>query len=209
MLKESKIASGGGFKRKINELEASGFIESYIPFGKYTKNLHYRVVDEYILFYFSWIEPFLKGRNFLKQSYWEEFINTPKYNSWAGFAFENICFTHINQVRDALKLEKIPCDISSWRYVPKSKKENGCQIDLLFDRRDGAVTICEIKYSDRKYIVNKEYAKNILNKTNVFEQNQKKEKKIFFAMITTNGVKENSWSKDLVDNEVMLSDLFL
>ena len=134
---------------------------------------------------------------------------------WSGYAFESVCVKHINQITKALGLEKIAYKCGSWRYVPpKKSQENGAQIDLLFDREDGAITICEIKYSDHPFLIEKSYAKNLAQKIEAIEKNypNKKhatKKQIFLAMVTTNGLKTNMYSDELVQNEVTLDDLFV
>ena len=112
----------------------------------------------------SWIEP-IKGtlqQRSLEKGNWQELQVTPKWNNWLGYAFESICYKHISQIRKKLSIS--PAAVANaWRYVPKTKTDNsgGAQIDLLFDRLDDAITICEIKYSEKPFVINKQYAKNL------------------------------------------------
>lgn len=109
----------------------------------------------------------------------------------------------------ALDLEEIHCEVGGWRYLPKKgSKESGAQIDLAFDREDGVITICEIKYSEKAFKIDKDYAKQLLNKIEVFERHYSTKKQIFLAMVTTSGIKQSIWSEDIVQNEVILDDLF-
>lgn len=99
--------------------------------------------------------------------------------------------------------------MSAWRQtLPKGSKEQGAQIDLLFDRSDGAITICDAKYSDQKFTVDKPTAKNLANKIEVFEKHTNTRKEIFLALITTMGLKKSIWSEELINNVVTLDDLF-
>ena len=141
-------------------------------------------------------------------SHWISERRTPAWNAWAGYAFESICFKHIDQIRKALQLEAISCEIGNWKFTPtKGKKESGAQIDLLFDREDGIISLCEIKYAEKTFILDKSEAKNLMNKVAVFEHHIPTKKQTLLALITTVGLKENIWSEELIQNVVTLEDL--
>lgn len=210
LIRATGIKSGGTLKKRLKELEASNFIQSFLPYGRKKEHL-YRVVDEFSLFHLKWIEPILSsGVGIDEQKYWQNIVNTPAVASWAGYAFENVCLKHTYQIQMALGLEKIACKAAKWRYFPtKGSGEQGAQIDLLFDREDGIITICEIKYSNKLFLIDRDYGKQLVKKLEVFEQQVKPGKQLFLAMITTAGVKQNLWAKELVQNEATLADLFL
>ena len=135
-------------------------------------------------------------------------VDTPAYYVWAGYAFENICYKHIAQIRKALDVP-LSALASPWRYSPlKSSKENGAQIDLLFSRSDHSTTLCEIKYTDKPFIIDKQYAENLKNKTCTFVKVTKTNNQIFMAMISANGVKKNKYSDEILSQVVTLEDLF-
>lgn len=98
--------------------------------------------------------------------------------------------------------------ITSWRYMPKTKKERGVQIDLVFPRYDDAVTLCEIKYTDQPFVIDKEYAKTLRYQMDVFEKHTKTKDQIFLAIIAANGLKPTTYSDELVSSIVTLYDLF-
>ena len=207
LVKKIKISSGGTLSKYLDELEAAGFIQSYVPYGL-KKNIFYRVIDEYVLFYLHWIDP-LKGKGIeTAKSYWEMKTKSPSSLAWSGNAFEAICLKHTDQIRSALGLDSISCEMGSWRYVPKKgKKEEGAQIDLLLDREDGIVTICEIKYADKPFVIDKAYAKQLATKIEVFETHFQTKKQIHLAMITISGIKHTIWSDELINNELKIDDL--
>lgn len=107
-------------------------------------------------------------------------------------------------------LEHITYEVMSWRHIPKKGTlEKGAQVDLLFDRDDGCITICELKYCSSKFTIDKAYAKELKQKLEVFEEHYPcKNKQVFLYMLTTNGIKKNTWSEGLVDGEVLIEDLF-
>lgn len=211
LISAAKLTSRGGRATdKLKELEDTGFITSFVPHFHKKRGLYYRVIDEYTLFYLRWIEPVKANlqKFSLQPGYWESEQATPAWNSWAGYAFEAVCYKHIGQVRKKLKLR--PNAIAStWRYQAKpNSSESGAQIDLLFDRSDKVITLCEIKFSENPFAINKDYAKKIMNKCDVFMRRTKTQKQVFMTLITASGLKENLYSEDLVDGVVVLDDLF-
>ncbi|MBS0622566.1 MAG: AAA family ATPase [Verrucomicrobia bacterium] len=215
LIKATKITSGGTLNKRLEELEASQFIKCFVPLGKKTRDRFYRIIDEYTLFYLQWIEPLLRSGTFSgERGHWHKILKTPARITWSGYAFEGVCFKHIPQIAKALGIAGLLYESGSWRHVyPKKANEKGAQIDLLFDREDDAITLCEIKYSDKPYAVEKSYAKILDQKLEVFQKNYPNRKnltrkQIFFAMVTAFGVKQNIYSEEMIHNEVTLEDLF-
>ncbi|PCI38779.1 MAG: AAA family ATPase [Thiotrichales bacterium] len=211
IIKKSKLSTKGGrIKQRLKELKETGFILGFKPYKHKRKGVYYRIIDEYTLFYFHWLEPIKDSLHemSLEKGYWLGIQNTPAWHSWTGYAFEAICYKHIHQIRKKLDIP-VTSITTSWRYVPIKKSiEDGAQIDLLFDRSDGAITICEIKYSVKPFVINKQYAKNLLNKGAVFEKISRIKKQQFIAIIASNGIQTNLYSDDLISNVVTLKDLF-
>jgi hypothetical protein len=208
--KKAKLSeSGGTLTERLEALERAGFIRSFIPIEHTDRGLYYKIIDEYCLFYLSWIRPVIKQlKDEVDLYYWQAKVNTSAWKSWSGYAFESICRKHISQIRRALY---IPPDAlgGSWKYVSKQQsKEKGTQIDLLFDRSDGAISICEIKYSEKPFLIDKNYAENLANKIDIYRKQTKTKKQIILSMITTNGIKKSVYSEKMVMGIVTLSDLF-
>lgn len=203
---QSKHSRGGGrLTQRLKQLEQTNFIDSYIPWDK-QKGEYYKVVDEFCLFYLYWLAN-LKGKR-LTNDHWLRQIKKPIYHVWAGYAFEAICYTHSNQIIKALNIKSVE-SISSWRLTTRKKNETGTQIDLLIDRDDDAITICEIKYTDKPFIITKQYADILNRKINIFKEKTKTKKQIFLALISANGINQNQYSNELVTNVVTLEDLFV
>jgi AAA+ ATPase superfamily predicted ATPase len=208
LAKKSKMSLGGRLTSRLSDLEEAGFITSFIPYGHKDRGIYYKVIDEYTLFYFYWIESNIRGvaKNF-KGKLWQTIANSPAYKSWAGYAFEAICYKHITQIIKALGIDSIRA-IGSWRYAPYKKETSGAQIDLLFDRGDEAITICEIKYTNKPFIIDKEYASKLMNKVKIFKEKTGTKKQIFLAMISANGIKPTMYSEELISSVATLDDLF-
>lgn len=158
----------------------------------------------------QWIEPI---KNELSLEYgdnqkWMSIMGTAKYYSWQGYAFELVCYKHLNLIRQALDVHQ-GVTISSWRYLPKKiEGKRGAQIDLLFDRKDGVITLCEIKYTEKSFVIDKAYAENIKQKMVTYKEQTRTKKHISVAFISANGIKNNEYSKSLVDQVITLDNLF-
>lgn len=206
----SKISRGGTITNKLKQLEDAGFVLSFLPHMHQEKGLYYKIIDEYTLFYLYWIDKYFKATRKQDQStgYWISKALSPAWKSWAGLAFEAICHKHVAEIKKVLSIPP-GSQALSWRYQPRSKEKlSGAQIDLLFDRPDGAITICEIKHSDRPFLIDKDYAQVIERKIEIYEQQTKTGKQIFFAIIASNGLKPNKYSENFDTQQVVLEDLF-
>lgn len=210
LIAQAKISDGGTAVRRLHQLEEAGFITSLIPYGHKGKGVYYVIDDEYSLFYLRWIEPNLKtvAKKQINEGFWLSQSGQSSWKSWAGYAFESICYKHIDQIRRALKIDP-GAYVGTWRYSPRKKDgEEGAQIDLLFDRMDGAITVCEIKSSDIPFAIDKSYSQELAKKVDIFKKQTRTKKQIFIAMITTRGLKQTIYSEELIANQVTLEDLF-
>lgn len=205
-----KIRSvGGNGSAKLQELEDAGFIVSFKPLYHSKKGIYYRLIDEYVFFYLKWIEPIKDhlSKQALDKGDWQALSLTPAWHSWLGYAFEAVCYKHVQFIKKKLALP--PMSIaSSWRYAPIRKTEHqGAQIDLLFDRVDKVINICEIKYTEEPFAISKEYWENLKNKLRVFKEQTGTHKQLFLTFISANGLKKNTYSEE-VCAVVTLDDLF-
>lgn len=171
-----------GRKSEQNTLMDIFFIKSFIPVGHTERGLCYKLIDEYCLFYLTWINPIKRQiENEVESNYRTSKNNTPEWHGWAGYAFESICLKHVAQIKKALYIP--PGALSgSWHYQSgKNNKSEGAQIDLLFDRDDGVITLCEIKYCQNAFEINKKYAAELERKMKVFKEQSKNTKQLFFV----------------------------
>lgn len=200
--KSLNYSSGGGLTNILNELEASGFIVPYIPYGHATKNILYKVNDEFSLFYLKFMENKIReGRES-----WHKISAKPTWKSWSGLAFERVCLKHIYKIKEALGLRVIYTQSSSWSSA--SKTGTGAQVDLLIDRADFIINLCEIKFSEEVFTIDKKYAIELRNKRARFKQESKTNKTVLIVMITSFGVNHNDNYLELIDSEVKMEDLF-
>ncbi|MDR2652448.1 MAG: AAA family ATPase [Prevotellaceae bacterium] len=195
------LANGGSLTRLLEELEQCGFIRSYNNYGKKMKEKLYQLVDYVSLFHLN----FIQNRKVSDESYWTNMLNTPLINGWRGYAFEQICLDHIPQIRRKLGISGVLTYTLSWR----GKSENGgAQVDLLIERNDRIINLCEIKYADNEYVITKTMDENLRNKRSAFIDETKTRKTIHTTMITIYGVKHNAYWNN-IQSEVTMDDLFL
>lgn len=198
LIKKSGIPSGGDFSLKIEELLESGFVTEY-PYYKNKKQLTlYRLSDEYSKFYLKFIEDNKNGG----EGTWQRLSNTQSYNSWSGFVFETLCQKHIYQIKKSLRIDAIYSTNSSWF------NENA-QVDLLIDRDDNVMNLCEMKFYNAPYTIDKKYYLNLKNKVSELQKETNTRKNIYITMVTTYGVNENEYSKELVQNSLDMDALFI
>lgn len=194
LIAKSKIGSGGTLTRTVEELCESGFLSEYEPYNNTAKETLFRLTDEYSIFYLKYIRK-NKGKS------WKTLYTSRSYSSWSGFAFENLCLKHDKQILAGLGLSGIEASSSSWR-------NKNAQIDLLIDRSDRAINLCELKFSEDAFTITKSYADNLRNKKKEFVKELKNRKNVFVTFITTFGVKPNKHSEAIMDNQVTIDSLF-
>jgi hypothetical protein len=194
------LPEGGGLSKTLDELSTSGFIREYLAFGKKRRDRIYQLVDPFSLFHLR----FNSKQKTYSTDFWLRFYTTPAHSSWAGYAFEILCLLHIPQIRQALGISGVLTEVYSW----KSKSHDpGAQIDLVIDRGDRVVNLCEMKYSSSEYIISKEYDQNLRNKRSAFLAETSTRKAAHTTMITTYGLHKNMYQAG-IPFEITLDDLF-
>jgi uncharacterized protein len=200
VLTKCKVISSGWFSNILEELEASGFIETQMQYAKNGKITHYRVIDNYSLFYVN----FKKTKKFQN---WMAVQNTQQWKTWSGLTFENVCFYHSKNIIKALGISGVQTTVSSWSNRGDDEMK-GAQIDMLIDRGDKAMNVCEIKFNENPYIITKNYAQEMRLKMTAFNHFTKNKKTLFLTFITAGGVVQNIESNALLQSTINLDDLF-
>lgn len=201
IIDETGLPNAGSTTRLLNELEESGFMLKYNPLGKKSRNSIYQLVDFYSLFYLK----FLKDSQPKDANQWINAIDNPKHREWSGYAFEQVCLCHLPQIKNALGISGVYSTTSSWR---SATVKNGAQIDLVIDRRDHVINLCEMKFSINPYLIDSKYADELRNKIGVFKTETKTRKSVFLTLITTYGLQSNIHSVSLVQNDISMDALF-
>jgi len=203
LLAAGGFEDNGSFSDILKDLEWCGFIRSYSMMGYKKKSDLFQLIDHYTLFYYEYIDGQRQGAN-----YWKSMLGTPKYNTWCGLAFERTCLWHIDQIKKQLGISGILTNEYAWRCSgDESKNRRGVQIDLLIDRSDGIIDICEMKYSKEPYVISADYGRELQRKRNVLVEVTGTENAVHTIMVTTEGVVHNEeWGE--IQAEVNLDNLF-
>ena len=217
ILTATKLPENGKLSKALKDLVKCGFVRDYSYFGKKTKGKTYQLADYYTFFYLR----FIKDNYGQDEHFWTHMLDNPKKDVWQGYSFEQLVKDHIEQVKRALGFGSVLTQQSSWFITKRMLEElqsndegsnqdeiNGAQIDLLIDRRDHAINVCEVKFSDGEFVIDKDYSLRLRNKIAAFKAATKTKKSLVPTMITTFGVKRNQYSGK-VQQEVVLDDLFV
>jgi uncharacterized protein len=204
IIAKSKFKDGGGLSKLLEELEASSFIVQMPSFQKKSNNIVYRLTDEYSLFYLKFIDgKILMGKNtWLKQS------SEEKYKIWTGYAFENLCIKHVEAIKRALGISGIYTETSSYTHKGNEEME-GFQLDMLIDRADRAINLCEIKFYNDDFTVTDEFVNLLRQRKERFRTLTKTKKTLFNTLITTYGVKHSKSSLSQIDHIITMDKLFV
>ncbi len=203
LINKSKVGAGGPFTRVMNDLLLSGFVEEQLPYGKKKRGAIYRLIDEYCIFYHR----FMSKNRKLTKGLWQQLSAKQTYKIWKGYAFENLCLRHVEEIKKALGISAVYTEVASYRQEGKRGK-NGFQIDLLLDRADNTINICECKYYSTNYEFTKSYAETIRKRKALFQSATKTKKMVFNTMITNYPLEENQYSTEVVDSRVVVGELF-
>lgn len=206
ILDKTGLSSGGSSTQLLRELEEAGIILQVPQFGKKKRGGKYRLLDEYSLFYLQWIkgsgDSILRG---LDSNYWRLQQQTQRYTIWAGYAFENLCLRHIRQIKQALGLGAVNTTQSGWQ---DSSPEGKAEIDLVIDRADRCINLCEIKYWQGQFRLDKQIAEQLERKRKIFQVATASKKSFFTTLITPYGTEEAGQYHYIIDQQITLDDLF-
>ena len=199
IVSKGEFTSGGSLTRLLKALTNSALITPYIPFGE--ERTKYRLTDQFCVFYLKHVKD-----NQDATTYWQSFFNSPAASSWAGHAFEDVCFAHIRQIKRALGIADVITRESSW-IVPGTENARGMQIDLVIDRADRKVCLCEMKFRQGPFAVDHDYAIKIQERINRTMEITKHNKPIISVLITTYGLQRNDYAGKF-QRIITMDDLF-
>lgn len=202
IISNAKIDAGGPYTRAMGDLIESGFVREITPYGKKKRGSVYRLMDEYSIFYHKFIKP-NKNKDV---KIWEAISSSQTYKIWTGFAFENLCIRHIEQIKNALGISGIYTEYDSYQQQSENDK-SGYQIDLIIDRNDNVINLCECKFYQSEFTIDKTYATKIRQRKQAFINDTQTKKNIFNTWITNYSLIKNEYYYDVVDKELTLENL--
>lgn len=194
--KASGVENSGSLTRYLKVLEQCGFVRKFTEIGKKTKGAVHQLVDNFTLFHYRFIE----ANKANDPHFWSAMLDSRAHSTWAGLAFERLCLQHVDGIKRALGIGGVLANVHSWR-------NEHAQIDLLIDRRDGIVNLCEMKYWSGPYTMTAKDAGDLASKKAAFKEGSKTRKAVHLTMVTSFGVRRNAYA-DCVQSFVTLDDLF-
>lgn len=197
-----KKGSNGKLTTILKDLESCGFIRKYHSIGKKNKNAIFQLIDNYTLFYFKFIEDNLVN----DEQYWTKIHDTPTFSVWSGLAFERVCLLHTRQIKEKLGIGGVISSEYAWQ-VAAAEEHLGTQVDLLIDRNDDVINLCEMKYSKVAFSIDSDYDEALQQRRALFKSETKTQKAVHLTMITSSGLVRNAYSSD-IQNQITSDDLF-
>jgi AAA+ ATPase superfamily predicted ATPase len=197
--KMTKLSSGGTLTERLQNLEYCGFISSYSTIGKEKRDTLFQLMDNFTLFHFK----YLANNDFKDEHFWSKNLTSTQHNAWAGNAFEMLMLQHTGEIKKTLEISGIQSAVYSWR---SEDAEDGSQIDLVIDRKDGMINLCEIKFAQDKFTIKKSYEENLRHKIVTFQEETKTKKAINLILLTTYGLTNNKYA-GVVQNTVTIDDI--
>lgn len=197
--------NGSNLTHILTNLERCGFIAKRAQYGQKKNDVIYRLIDFYTIFYFH----FIAGDTSLDEHWWLHHIDAGNTLAWMGLAFELICLEHHRQIKTALGIAGMATDVSTWRHKASHTNGNtsGAQIDMIIERADRIIHLCEIKFSHNKFSLTRDYEEKLRNRQWLFQEATKVKKTVVQTFITTYGLSNpEAWS--IVHSEVTMDDLF-
>jgi uncharacterized protein len=192
----------GSYQRALEELVVSDFVVESTPFGRQKRGAMYRLVDEFSIFYHH----FMRNNRKYSPGIWQQLAETQSYKTWSGYSFENLCFQHIEQIKRALGISAVYTEVSSLR-IPADGDEPGFQIDLLIDRRDNCINLCEIKFHSTPFALQRADYQRLAALKQRFVAQTGTRKQVFITFISNQSIVKNDFAAQIVDNEIILTDL--
>lgn len=201
IIENTNEKDGGALTENLQALIASDFVIKYTPFGQSKKEVYYKLIDPFCLFYLR----FVKEKSSMSEDFWQQNANAPFIVSWRRYAFENLCFNHISQIKKALAIHGVVSNESAW--IKRDGDGEGTQIDLIIERRDNVVNMCEIKFYGTEFVVDKKYDLVLRNQAAALSAMVSKKCSIQNTLISTFGVRKNEYAWDF-EKVITLEELF-
>ena len=198
------LKDSGKLSRILEELEESGFIRIYSPLGRVKRGSIYQLVDNLTLFHFR----FVRENRDDDRRFWSNSADSPVLRAWQGLSFELVCLEHVEQMKQALQIGGVHSRNYAWQCRhPQDDTEKGAQIDLLIDRDDGIVNLCEMKFAGKEYALTSADDEAMRSKKAAFKRETRTRKAVHVTYVTTFGLSPNCYAGE-VQSEVTLDDLF-
>jgi AAA+ ATPase superfamily predicted ATPase len=195
--KNVAIPDGGNLTRILAELEESGFIRRYRPYRKKNGSF-FQLMDTFVGFYLEFM------RSIDSENYWSSFTDNARHRAWSGYAFEQVCLAHVDEIKRALGISGVLTDVSSWRS--NTTDAQGAQVDLVIDRNDQVINLLEMKYLNEPLMVDKRLDLMLREKVGAFKRETRTRKAVHLTLVSPYGLKQNRYAS-VFQSSITMHDL--
>lgn len=206
LLQATKLSNNIVFQHVLRELEQCGFIRSYNAYGKKCRDMMFQLMDQFTLFYYH----FMKNNRSRDEQFWQHSLGHNSYNAWVGVAFERLCLWHERELKVALGISGMSSNVCAWSYIPSASEKSegavGGQIDMMIDRKDGVINVCEMKFYKEPFVVTKEYADKVRTRNAIFRDQENCRKALVNTLVTTYGLVRGKHS-EVFEKVITMEDL--
>ncbi len=207
LIEDGKLPDNGKLAVVLDDLCNCDFIRRYTSYNKKLRDVIYQLTDLFSLFYLKYV----RDANGMDETLWTDTIDSPSHRTWCGYAFEQVCLHHVRQIKRALGIEGVQCKVCSWSIPAKvdedGRRQEGGQIDLVIDRRDQTINLCEMKFSLHPFEITPSYLQHLVARRELFRQATGTNKALHLTMVTTYGIAKNA-QYGMIQSEVTMNDLF-
>ena len=191
----------GTFQRAVSDLAKCGYVREYKNPSQRRKPLYLQLVDPFLLFHYT----FLEDRSAHGPSSWGDFVQDGgRYTNWRGHAFENLCGSHLPQIKAALGIAGVRTVAYPWA---SERVQGGTQVDMVIERADGICDLCEMKYTDAPLPISAAYEQALLRKRDVFGEETRTRLALKLVMVTSAGISGVAHTEHIAQ-VLTLDDLF-
>lgn len=207
IIERCKLSDNGKLTEVLDDLCCCDFIRRYTSFDKRQRDVVYQLTDLFSLFHLHYV----RTSSGMDETFWTDTIDSPSHRAWCGYAFEQVCLHHVRQIKRTLGIEGVQTNVCAWRTSGQSGirggSQSGAQIDLIIDRRDQTINLCEIKFSLHPFEITPSYLDHIVQRRELFRKTTGTKKALHLTFITTYGLADNA-QKGMIQSEVTMDNLF-
>ena len=203
LVAKTGMANNGRLSERLAELEQCGFIRSYHVIGACSSAIVYQLMDSFTLFHFNFIKNNIKH----SERFWSSSLGSPMYHAWRGLSFERLCLQHVNKIKEAIGIGGVDAEVGCWRHVADGQCPHGAQIDLVIDRADNVVDLCEMKCTDSPYRILEGDMSEMKRRCEIYRMVTRTRKSIHMLLVSANGTEPGMYRNE-INCEVTLNELF-
>ncbi len=194
-------APNGTYGRAVQDLVDCGYVIEYKKKYEEYNPLYIQLVDPFLLFHYHYLS---KEKRI--DSYEDLIGNIGRYDNWRGTAFEILCLNNTASIKSALGIRGVKTECYPW-YNSTDKKNERVQIDMVIERADKITNLCEIKYTNKPFVIDASYEQELIKKRDIFKEKTGTSQALKVIIISAAGVSGTRYTSYISDI-ITLDDIF-